>query len=119
MTTRHLVNRRPGRVGTGVGASRRYLGDFLTAPRYDAAMATKKVSVTLEAAAIEQARHAAGPRGLSSYLDAALREKLERDERRTALLVLLEELEASDPIPPAIRARGAERAARLRAVVDR
>ena len=38
-------------------------------------MATQKVSVTLEVEAIEQARHAAGPRGLSSYLDAALYEK--------------------------------------------
>jgi hypothetical protein len=81
-------------------------------------MATQKVSVTLAADAIVRARRAAGPRGLSSYVDAALDEKLERDERRGALLALLEELGASDPIPPETKARGAERAARLRAIVD-
>lgn len=81
-------------------------------------MATQKVSVTLEAEAIERARHAAGPRGLSSYVDAALQEKLERDERRHALLALLDELEASDPTPADLRARAAKRADRLRAAVD-
>lgn len=73
--------------------------------------------MTLEAEAIERARHAAGPRGLSSYLDAALQEKLERDERRDALLALLDELEASDPTPTDVRARAAKRAARLRSAV--
>lgn len=81
-------------------------------------MATQKVSVTLESAAIERARHAAGPRGLSSYVDAALQEKLERDERRDALLALLDELEVSDPTPADVRARAMTRAARLRAAVD-
>jgi hypothetical protein len=81
-------------------------------------MATQKVSVTLEADAIGRARHAAGPRGLSSYLDAALQEKLERDERRVALIALLAELDAVDPIPPAVQARGTQRAARLRAAVE-
>ena len=81
-------------------------------------MATQKVSVTLGAEAIERARHAAGPRGLSSYVDAALREKLERDERRHALLALLDELEASDPTPADVRARAAKRAGRLRSAVD-
>lgn len=80
-------------------------------------MATQKVSVTLEAEAIERARHAAGPRGLSSYVDAALQEKLERDERRSALIELLDELEAADPTPPDVRARAAKRAERLRAAV--
>lgn len=77
-------------------------------------MATQKVSVTLEAEAIARARKAAGPRGLSSYVDAALQEKLEREERRLAVLTLLEELEVSDPTPADIRARAAKRAARLR-----
>jgi hypothetical protein len=81
-------------------------------------MATQKVSVTLEADAIERAKHAAGPRGLSSYLDAALHEKLERDERRQALLALLAELEARDPTPAAVRARASKRADRLRAAVE-
>lgn len=80
-------------------------------------MATQKVSVTLEAEAIERARHAAGPRGLSSYVDAALQEKLERDERRNALLALIDELEAADPTPADVRARATKRAARLRAAV--
>ena len=85
--------------------------------RYDRGMATQKVSLTLEAEAIERARHAAGPRGLSSYVDAALQEKLERDERRTALLALLDELEATDPTPTDVRARATRRAQRLRAAV--
>jgi len=80
-------------------------------------MATQKVSVTLEAEAIERARHAAGPRGLSSYVDAALQEKLERDGRRNALLALLDELEAADPTPAGVRARAAKRAERMRAAV--
>lgn len=81
-------------------------------------MATQKVSVTLEAEAIERARLAAGPRGLSSYVDAALKEKLERDQRRHALLALLEELEVGDPIPADVRPRAAKRADRLRAAVE-
>jgi hypothetical protein len=81
-------------------------------------MATQTVSVTLEAEAIERARHAAGPRGLSSYVDAALHEKLERDERRNALLALLDELEAGDPTPADVRARAAKRADHLRAAVE-
>jgi hypothetical protein len=80
-------------------------------------MSTQKVSVTLEAEAIERARSAAGPRGLSSYLDAALQEKLERDERRTALLALLNEIETADPTPADVRARATKRAARLRVAV--
>ena len=82
------------------------------------AMATQKVSVTLEAEAIERARLTAGPRGLSSYLDAALHEKLERDERRSALLDLLDELEAADPTPTDVRVNARKRAARLRAAVS-
>lgn len=80
-------------------------------------MATQKVSVTLAAEAIERARHVAGPRGLSSYVDAALQEKLERDERRNALLALLDEIEATDPTPAEVRVRAAKRAARLRSAV--
>jgi hypothetical protein len=76
-------------------------------------VATQKVSVTLEAASIERARRAAGPRGLSSYLDAALQEKLARDERRIAVLEFIEELNEVDPPTPEERARGAARAARI------
>ena len=60
-------------------------------------MATRKVSVTLDEDAIERARQIAGPRGLSSYVDAALHEKLERDDRRRALLEYFDELDAVDP----------------------
>jgi hypothetical protein len=81
-------------------------------------MTTQKVSVTLEAESIKKARQAAGPRGLSSYLDAALHEKLERDERRHALLALIRELEAESPTPSDVRAQASRRAARLRAAVE-
>jgi hypothetical protein len=77
-------------------------------------MAAQKVSVTLEAASIERARRAAGPRGLSSFLNAALTEKLERDEQRSAFLAYLDELEAADPTPEPVRRRAARRTARLR-----
>lgn len=80
-------------------------------------MATQKVSVTLEADAIERARRSAGPRGLSSYLDSALAEKLERDEKRKALLDYLDELEVTDPTPAVTRRRAARRAAAIRAEV--
>ena len=80
-------------------------------------MTTQKVSVTLEADAIERARRTAGPRGLSSYLDTALAEKLERDEKRNALLAYLDELESADPTPTATKQRARQRAARIRAEV--
>ena len=70
-------------------------------------MTTQKVSVTLEKTAVQRARRTAGPRGLSSYIDAALEEKLERDERRTAFLAYLDELEAADPTPVETKRRGA------------
>ena len=81
-------------------------------------MPTQKVSVTLEAEAIERARQAAGPRGLSSYLDAALQEKLERDDRRESLLALLRELEDADPMTAEARDRATKRAGQLRATVE-
>jgi hypothetical protein len=77
-------------------------------------MTTQKVSVTLEKTAIERARQAAGPRGLSSYLDAALEEKLERDERRRAFLTYLDELELTDPTPQPAKHRAARRSAQIR-----
>lgn len=60
-------------------------------------MATRKVSVTLSEQAVERARQIAGPRGLSSYIDAALQEKLEADERRRALLEYFDQLDEIDP----------------------
>lgn len=81
-------------------------------------MATQKISVTLDSSAIERARRAAGPRGLSSYVDAALEDKLERDERRRAFLEYLDELEAKDPTPDPIRQRAGRRAARIRSAAS-
>jgi hypothetical protein len=77
-------------------------------------MATQKISVTLESSAIERARRIAGPRGLSSYVDAALEEKLERDERRRVFLAYLVELEADDPTPDQVRQRAGHRAEKIR-----
>ena len=75
--------------------------------------------VILEADSIARARRSAGPRGLSSYLDTALAEKLERDEKRTALLTYLDDLERSDPTPVATKQRAHKRAERIRDVVTR
>jgi hypothetical protein len=77
-------------------------------------MATQKVSVTLESSSIARAREAAGPRGLSSYVDAALEEKLERDERRQGFLDYLAELEREDPTPELSKRRAARRAEKIR-----
>ena len=82
-------------------------------------MATQKVSVTLEATTIARARQAAGPRGLSSYLDTAVAEKLQRDERRNAFLAYLDELEAADPTPERTRRRATKRAAQIRDAATR
>jgi len=80
-------------------------------------MATQKVSVTLESSAVARARAAAGPRGLSAYLDAALEDKLERDERCRVFLEYLDELEAADPTPEAVRRRAGRRANRIRSSI--
>lgn len=53
-------------------------------------MATEKVSLTLDRAVLHEARGRVGRRGLSSYVDEALRLKLQQDRLR-ALLVELEE----------------------------
>jgi hypothetical protein len=63
-------------------------------------MATEKVSLTLDRAVLKEARGRVGRRGLSSYVDEALRLKLQQDRLRT----LLSELEAAHgPIPQRIR----------------
>lgn len=60
-------------------------------------MATEKVSASVDRKVLREARRLAGRRGLSAYLDAALREKLERDRRRRAILEYLDELDEGDP----------------------
>lgn len=53
-------------------------------------MATEKVSLTLDREILKEARVRVGRRGLSSYVDSALRLKLQQDRLRG----LLAELEA-------------------------
>jgi hypothetical protein len=63
-------------------------------------MATEKVSLTLDRAVLKEARGRVGRRGLSSYVDEALRLKLQHDRLRT----LLSELEtAHGPVSERIR----------------
>ena len=81
-------------------------------------MATQKISVTLETSAIERAREAAGPRGLSAYVDAALEDKLERDERRRSFLAFLDELEEADPTSEQTKLRAERRASKIRDAVS-
>jgi hypothetical protein len=54
-------------------------------------MATEKVSLTLDRGVLKEARGRVGRRGLSSYVDAALRLKLQQDRLRA----LLSELEST------------------------
>ncbi len=52
-------------------------------------MATEKLSLTLDEELVAEAREAAGARGLSGYVNPALRQQLQRD-RLTAYLAELE-----------------------------
>jgi len=52
-------------------------------------MATEKVSLTLEEELVAEAREVVGTRGLSSYVNLALRQQLQRDR----IVGLLSELE--------------------------
>jgi hypothetical protein len=81
-------------------------------------MATRKISVTLETSAIERAREVAGARGLSAYVNAALEDKLERDERRRSFLAFLDELEAADPSSEQTMRRAQRRATKIRDAVS-
>jgi len=98
--------------------SRRYLCDKSLRPGSIESVATQKISVTLETTAIERARKAAGPRGLSAYVDAALEDKLERDERRRSFLAFLDEIEAADPTSEQIKRRAQRRASKIRDTVS-
>jgi hypothetical protein len=77
-------------------------------------MATQKISVTLESTAIARARAAAGPRGLSAYVDAALEDKLDRDERRRSFLTYLDELDAADPASEGTKRHARRRVTKIR-----
>jgi Arc/MetJ family transcription regulator len=60
-------------------------------------MVTEKVSLTLDEELVAEAREAVGGRGLSSYVNLALRHQLQRD-RLTGLLAELEQ--EKGPIEP-------------------
>jgi Arc/MetJ family transcription regulator len=61
-------------------------------------MATEKVSLTLEEELVSEARQVVGGRGLSAYVNRALRHQLQRDR----LVEMLAELEREHgPIDPA------------------
>jgi Arc/MetJ family transcription regulator len=60
-------------------------------------MATEKVSLTLEEELVAEAREAVGVRGLSGYVNRALRHQLQRD-RLAGLLAELEQ--ETGPIEP-------------------
>lgn len=81
-------------------------------------MATQKVSVTIGDDTLAEARELVGPRGLSAFVDDALREKLDREVRRMAFLAYLEELEADDPATDGERRRATRRADQIRRIVE-
>ena len=62
-------------------------------------MRTEKVALTLEAEILAEARDVAGVRGLSSYVNQALRHQLQHD-RLTGLLAELER--EKGPIEPEV-----------------
>jgi hypothetical protein len=105
----------PSSSSTGIGD---IYAIKIVAPGSIRIMATQKISVTLETSAIERAREAAGPRGLSAYVDAALEDKLERDERRRSFLAFLDELEAADPTSEQTKRRAQRRASKIRDAVS-
>ena len=61
-------------------------------------MAVEKVSLSLDAALVAQARHVAGHRGLSSLVNDALRVKLQHERLRALLAEMDAEL---GPVPVA------------------
>jgi hypothetical protein len=80
-------------------------------------MATEKVSLTLDSNVLKQARRRAGRRGLSSFVDDALRVKLQHER----LGEWLDEMDSKyGPVPEPVkreverewRARGKQRKAR-------
>ena len=81
-------------------------------------MTRPRVSVTLEADAVARAREIAGPNGLSSYLDAAVHEKLARDRQRRIFLAYVDESAASVPPPPGGNEQATRPAAWLRTVAS-
>ena len=68
-------------------------------------MATEKVSLTLSARALAEARRKVGKRGLSSYIDEALQRKLQHDR----LHALLDQMDAEVGPPSRAVERRVER----------
>ncbi len=69
-------------------------------------MATRKISLTLDEALLAELRAQVGPRGVSSYVDEAVRDRLDSDRRRQALIQALDELDELDPPTDEERAAG-------------
>ena len=70
----------------------------------------ERVTATLDSETLAKIRSVAGPRGVSSFLNEAARERLARLELRG----LLDDLDAKHgPVPPEVRAEVAREAKRL------
>ncbi len=60
-------------------------------------MATRKISLTLDEATLDAVRSLVGPRGVSAFVDEAVRTRLEDAQRQAAILAMFDELDALDP----------------------
>ena len=69
-------------------------------------MATRKISLTIDETALDEIRASVGARGVSRFVDAAVREKIDRDERRAGVIAWLDELDRTDPPTPEELAAG-------------
>jgi hypothetical protein len=63
---------------------------------YDSRVATKKFSATVEAELLAEVRALAGPRGLSSFVNTAMRHELDRMRLREFLDELADEIGPPD-----------------------
>ena len=70
-------------------------------------MAMTKISATLSPDVVEEVRKRAGPRGMSAWLDAAVREKLAQEKHQAAVLAMLAEFDKEDP-PTEVEVQEAE-----------
>jgi hypothetical protein len=97
-------------MSSQVAAADRDLGTL--APKYysEYALGMERVTATLDEQTLAKIRHVAGPRGVSSFLNEAARERLARLELRG----LLDELDAKHgSAPAAVRAEIARDARRI------
>lgn len=64
---------------------------------YDSRMSTAKVSLSLDEELVTEARESVGPRGLSGYVNRALRQQLQQDRLARLLGEMDEEHGPVDP----------------------